>query len=309
MNYQKLKVFFNRHVFKKVHRQYKDRLFRFLFEKDKEALLEIYNALNKTDYENVSQLKIVTMENAMYVEMKNDLAFVVAGVLNMYEHQSTYNPNMPVRFLIYLAQEYHKVIEQAEESLYASKLIPLPTPQCVVFYNGKRQMPEEQILRLSDAFENKEKKAAIELEVRLLNINFGHNTELMDKCRMLKEYAEFIEISREFAFQNNNIDIALNTAIDYCIEQNILGAQLRQYRAEVLDMMLEQFDKKKYERSLRNEGREIGYQKGIEQGIKALILDNLEENTPEDQIILKLIKLFYLTEEQAQDYFNKYTSS
>ncbi len=136
-------------------------------------------------------------------------------------------------------------------------MIPLPTPQCIVFYNGK-----------------------------------------------------FVEISREFVSQNNNINIALNTAIDYCIEQNILSNQLRQYRAEVLDMMPGQFDKKKYERSLQNEGREIGYQEGInvgiEQGIEALILDNLEQKIPEEQIILKLIKLFHLTEEQARNYFNKF---
>lgn len=318
MNHGKVKRFFSHYVFGKIHRQYKDRLFRFLFEKDREALLQIYNALNGTNYENASQLKIVTIENAMYVEMKNDLAFVVTGVLNMYEHQSTYNPNMPVRFLMYLAQEYHKIIEQAEESLYGSKLIPLPTPQCIVFYNGKRELPEEQILRLSDAFENKERNASIELEVKMLNINYGHNTELMSKCRMLKEYSEFVEISREFVSQNNNINIALNTAIDYCIEQNILSNQLRQYRAEVLDMMLGQFDKKKYECSLRNEGREIGYQEGInvgieqgikqgiDQGIEALILDNLEQKISEEQIILKLIKLFHLTEEQARNYFNKF---
>lgn len=137
-----------------VRRNVKDRLFRFLFEKDREALLELYNALNGTDYEDASRLKIVTIESAVYVVMKNDLAYVLAGTLSMYEHQSTYSPNLPVRFLIYLAQEYQKVIEQAEKSLYGTSRISLPTPQCVVFYNGTQEMPEEQTLRLSDAFEN-----------------------------------------------------------------------------------------------------------------------------------------------------------
>ncbi|MBO5208455.1 MAG: hypothetical protein J6B68_03825, partial [Lachnospiraceae bacterium] len=164
----------------KVHKQFKDRLFRFLFEEDKEALLQIYNALNGTDYQDASQLQVVTIENAVYIVMKNDLAFVLAGTMNLYEHQSTYNPNMPVRFLIYLASEYQKVVQEAEESLYGARQIMLPTPQCVVFYNGEKDMPEEQILRLSDAFENKKQEADVEVKVRMLNINYGHNKELME---------------------------------------------------------------------------------------------------------------------------------
>ena len=120
----------------KVHRQIKDRLFRFLFEKDRDALLQLYNALNGTNYQDPSMLQVVTIESAVYVVMKNDLAFILAGVLNLYEHQSTVNPNLPVRFLIYLAQEYQGIIEKAKESLYGSKQITLPTPHCVVFYNG-----------------------------------------------------------------------------------------------------------------------------------------------------------------------------
>ena len=118
------------------------RLFRYLFEKDREALLDLYNALNGTEYRDSSQLEIVTIESAVYVVMKNDLAYILSGTLSMYEHQSTYSPNLPVRFLIYLAQEYQMVIEKAEKSLYGSGQISLPTPQCIVFYNGVKEMPE-----------------------------------------------------------------------------------------------------------------------------------------------------------------------
>ena len=178
---------------RKVQRQVKYRLFRFFFEKDKEALLQLYNALNETDYQDASELQVVTIESAVYVVMKNDLAFVIAGTLNLYEHQSTYNPNMPIRFLIYLAEEYQKLVEQAEESLYGTKQISPPTPQCIVFYNGEKEAPEEQILRLSDAFENKKREPDVELKIRVLNINYGHNRELMGKCHALEEYSEFIE--------------------------------------------------------------------------------------------------------------------
>ena len=125
----------------KGQRNVKDRLFRFLFEEDREALLQLYNALNGTSYEDASELEIVTIESAVYVVMKNDLAFVFAGTLNMYEHQSTYSPNLPVRFLIYLAQEYQAIIEKARVSLYGTGLIKLPAPKCVVFYNGQRGGP------------------------------------------------------------------------------------------------------------------------------------------------------------------------
>lgn len=117
---------------KRVRRNVKDRLFRYLFEKDREALLELYNALNGTEYQDPSQLEVVTIESAVYVVMKNDLAYILSGTLNMYEHQSTYSPNLPVRFLIYLAQEYQSVIARAERSLYGTGRISLPTPQCVV---------------------------------------------------------------------------------------------------------------------------------------------------------------------------------
>ena len=165
----------------RVQRNVKDRLFRFLFVNDKEALLQLYNALNGTDYHDVSQLQVVTLENAVYVVMKNDLAFVLSGTLNMYEHQSTYNPNLPVRFLIYLAQEYQAMIEQAAESIYGTGQIMLPAPQCIVFYNGQGEMPEEQILSLSDAFGDKKDKTDVELTVRIYNINYGHNPVLLEK--------------------------------------------------------------------------------------------------------------------------------
>ncbi|MCM1416443.1 MAG: hypothetical protein NC430_11025, partial [bacterium] len=128
---------------KQVQRNVKDRLFRYLFEKDRDALLDLYNALNGTNYHDPSRLEIVTIESAVYVVMKNDLAYILSGTLSMYEHQSTYSPNLPVRFFIYLAQEYQTVIEQAERSLYGSGRISLPTPQCVVFYNGTKELPEE----------------------------------------------------------------------------------------------------------------------------------------------------------------------
>ncbi len=266
---------------RKVQRQIKDRLFRFLFEKDKEALLALYNALNGTDYQDTADLRVVTIENVVYVVMKNDLAFVIAGTLNLYEHQSTYNSNMPVRFLIYLAEEYQKLLNKAERYIYGSKQVMLPTPQCIVFYNGEKEMPEEKILSLSDAFENQKVKASVELKVRMLNINHGKNRELMEKCHVLEEYARFVETARQYVAESSAYQEALNLAVDYCIDHGILSEFLQRYRAEVLGMLLEEFDVDKYERTLREEGREEGWEEGQEQmarlNEKLLELNRLED--------------------------------
>lgn len=258
-------------------RQVKDRLFRFLFEKNREALLQLYNALNGTDYRDTSQLRVVTIENAVYIVMKNDLAFVISGTLNLYEHQSTFNPNMPVRFLVYLAEEYQRLVEQAEESLYGSVRIPLPTPQCIVFYNGEKEIPEEQELRLSDAFENKKSEADVELRVRVLNINYGHNKELMEKCRILEEYAMFVDACRQCSTRGGTQREALDTAVDYCIDHGILADFLRLHRSEVLGMLLEEFDVGKYERTIKAEGRAEGTERANQ-----LTRILLEQNRTED---------------------------
>ena len=252
----------------RVQQKVKDRLFRYLFEKDREALLELYNALNGTAYGDPSQLEIVTIESAVYVVMKNDLAYILSGTLSMYEHQSTYSPNLPVRFLIYLAQEYQTVIEQAERSLYGTARISLPTPQCIVFYNGAKEMPEKQTLKLSDAFDNKEARADVELTVRMLNINHGHNKELMEKCGVLEEYSKLVAVMREYIGVMDETQAALNRAIDYCIENGILKEFLLKNRAEVLGMLLEEFDVEKYERTIREEGREEGIRERKKEGLK-----------------------------------------
>lgn len=266
---------------KKVHRTVKDRLFRFLFEMDREALLQLYNALNGTSYTDAAELQIVTIENVIYVVMKNDIAFVLAGTLNLYEHQSTYNPNMPVRFLIYLAEEYQKLIEQMGMSLYGTTQISLPTPQCVVFYNGEKGASDEEILKLSDAFIDKEQKSDIELTVRMLNINYGHNSKLLEQCSVLNEYAQFVDVSRKYIADGLNAQEAFNEAIDYCMNHGILHEVFKNYRAEVLGMLLEEFDVDKYERTIRMEGREEGIEEGIEQ-LSGLTTILLEQNRMQD---------------------------
>ncbi len=117
----------------RANRKYKDTVFRMLFS-EKKNLLALYNAVAGKTYTNPEQLHIVTLENAIYMGMKNDLAFIIDTNLFLYEHQSTYNPNIPLRDLFYVANEYQKLVDR--KSLYATKLQKIPAPKFLVFYNG-----------------------------------------------------------------------------------------------------------------------------------------------------------------------------
>lgn len=278
-----------------VNRGTKDRLFRFIFANDREALLQLYNALNDTSYTDVSQLEIVTLDNVVYMSMKNDLAFIIAGVLNLYEHQSSYNPNMPVRFLIYLGQEYQTIINANGDDIYGTGQISLPTPRCIVFYNGSRNEPEEKILRLSDAYEMKEKEPQVELTVRMININFGHNRELMEKCHKLWEYSYFVDQINQRLASGIGLNAAVNRAVEYCIEKDVLREILMQNKAEVVGMLLTEFNERKYKKYLKRvgfeQGRAEGHAVGLEEGRAEGRAEGRTEGRTEGQDLLAQLYL------------------
>ena len=173
-----------------VYRSYKDRLFRMVFREKKE-LLGLYNAVNGTSYTDPEALTVVTLENAIYMNMKNDLAVVMDFYMDLYEHQSTYNPNIPLRNLHYVARELRSW--SGGRTIYGRQLVKIPTPRFFVFYNGRDMQPERQVLKLSDAFINPEEDPALELKVVMLNINLGRNKALMEQCHTLLEYAQFVD--------------------------------------------------------------------------------------------------------------------
>ena len=240
-----------------VNRKYKDRLFCTLFSQDKDALLQLYNALHATSYTDSSQLTVVTLDNIIYMKMVNDLAFVITGVLNLYEHQSTYNPNMPLRFLLYIAEEYDALIQQQDADIYGDRLVSLPTPQCVVFYNGDRDMADEELLHLSDAFQNREVLADLELTVHLRNINPGHNRTLMTQCRKLWEYSTLVSRVKDNMAAGMTRETAVEGAVQYCLEQGILTDFLKANRSGVLGMLrlLTEYNEKEHMRRLKRDSR------------------------------------------------------
>lgn len=178
------------HLLLGVKRNHKDTLFRMLFH-NKEALLSLFNAVNGTAYEEPQDLEVVTLENAIYMNLKNDLAFIIDFQLNLYEHQSSYSPNMPLRYLLYVAKEYQKIIR--DESLYAESRVKIPTPHFVIFYNGSRPIGDRTILKLSDAYQIPSVSPDLELKATLLNINLGHNRHLAEACQTLWEYMLYVD--------------------------------------------------------------------------------------------------------------------
>ncbi|MCI9149049.1 MAG: hypothetical protein HFI42_00935 [Lachnospiraceae bacterium] len=256
----------------RLNRKYKDHLFRFLF-RDKKDLLDLYNALNGTDYTQSDELEIVTMEDVIFLKMKNDLSFIIAGKLNLYEHQSSVNSNMPLRGFLYFAQQYEGLVSAGTRSIYGKKRIELPTPEYVVFYNGMDILEDQMELYLSDSYAGGRGSGCLECRCRVLNINRGHNGELVEKCRRLWEYSECVSEVNEWIQKGKAREEAIQLAIDYCIEKDILRDILVKQRAEVLHMLLTEFDEKKFKKTIYTDGYEdgerAGYDKGYSKGEQA----------------------------------------
>ena len=264
-----------------ANRNYKDTVFRMLFS-DKKNLLSLYNAVNSRDYTNPDDLEIVTLENAIYMGMKNDLAFIIDTNLYLYEHQSTYNPNMPLRDLFYISSEYQKMLDQ--KSLYSSSLQKIPAPNFIEFYNGSDLVSDIFEHRLSSAFEHLSGEPKLELIVTVLNINEGHNAILMEHCKTLREYAQYVAKVRKYT-ADLSLNEAVERAVDECIKENILADFLRKNRAEVISMSIFEYDKEEEEKKLRKAEYEAGIQKGVLNTARHLLelnllsLDNISRAT------------------------------
>ena len=265
-----------------VRNKHKDLLFQRVFA-DKRDMLDLYNALNGTNYTDIDALSIVTLEDAIYMSIKNDLSFIVASTLNLYEHQSTVNPNMPLRGLVYLAKEYRTYYDNSDQSIYSRKLIKLPRPQYIIFYNGTEEQPEEKYLRLSDAFEpaGNGEEPMLECIAKQININYGYNQKLLDTCKRLHDYSYFINEIRANIAEGFILSEAISQAMDTCINKEILVDILSKQRSEVYDMLLTEFDEERYERTLRQDALEDGIEKG-ENRLNKLIEILLSEGRIED---------------------------
>ena len=247
----------------RTNRNHKDTLFRYIF-KGKMELLTLYNALSGKEYSDPAALEITTLENVIYLHMKNDISFLIDHDLNLYEHQSSFNPNMPLRGLFYITMLYGRLVEEGQ--MYSTRQIHLPTPHYVVFYNGSKEMADYMELKLSEAFFDGSGDGDVEVIAHMYNINCGHNRELMEKCRKLWEYSYFIGQIRHYRIRGNSLEEAAELAVSDCLDQGILTEILGKERAAVMRFILEEFDQKKYEKVIREDGYEDGYASGTKDG-------------------------------------------
>lgn len=254
-------------------RNHKDTVFRMLF-REKKNLLELYNALNGTAHTDETALAVYTLENSIYMNVKNDVSLLFDGELCLFEHQASVNPNLPLRDLSYVTRQLERYTEG--RSLYGRRLVRIPEPRFVVFYNGVEEQPEQSVLRLSDSFLKRTRHPELELKVRILNVNYGKNRELMERCRTLEGYSILVARIRANA-KELPMGEAVDRAVTECIRENILADFLTRQRAEVKAMSIFEYDeareRKLLQESYLEEGIEIGMEKGIKQGILATLTD------------------------------------
>ena len=238
--------------------KYKDSLFRRVFgAEDKRSArwrLELYNALSGRNHTNPNDLEITTLENVIYIKIKNDVSFLVDSQMNLWEHQSTLNPNMPLRGLLYFAVLYQKHLVSIDEALFTTKLIKIPAPQYIVFYNGDDETEDVCKLKLSDAFIDFESQGDFEWTATMININKNHNERLHKNCKALYDYCSFINRIKSNIKNGMKQEAAIDEAIDWAAQKNLLEGLIKEQRAEVRMDLLTEFDQEQYDRIRRREG-------------------------------------------------------
>ena len=258
-----------------AQREIKDRLFKAIFGRDNEQSkkwrLELYNALRGTNYSDPDALELNTIENVIYLTMKNDISFLVDSQMTLFEQQSTYNPNMPLRGLMYFSQLYQRHLTKLELTLYGSRLIKIPYPKFIVFYNGDRETEDKEFLKLSDAFENKETDGDFEWTAELININSNHNNSLQKNCKPLYDYVRYISRIKDNRKKGLSKEEVVNEAVDWAISENLLDGFFKMQKEEILGMSLTEYDEEAVKRTFKEEGREEGIQqKALEDAINLL---------------------------------------
>ena len=270
-----------------VNDEHKDRVFKFLFgnPENKHWTLSLYNAVNGSSYGDPEAIQFNTREDAVYLGMKNDASFIILNELNLWEHQSTFNPNMPMRFFLYAAKLYEKYIASSEYYAYSSVLQSIPRPKCICFYNGTKEQPERVVLKLSDAFGG---DGDIEVKVTMLNINYGKNRKLMEACEPLREYAWLVDSIRQKQKMLKDLELAVDKAIEEMPEEFVIRGFLLSNKAEVKGMFLTEYDQDKVLAQERREVERMTYEQ--------VAVDMLKERLP----IALIAKISRLSEEVIQ---------
>ena len=239
------------------NREYKSDVFSMLME-DKRYALEVYNALNGSDYTDPEAVEMVRLEKGVSLSVRNDAAFIIDMNINFYEHQSTYSPNIPLRGLVYYVNTMEKWIKESGKDLFSRRMIRIPTPHFVVFYNGTEKRPEYEEMKLSQAFCHETEEPEIEVKCRVYNINPSHNEELKKHSSVLEGYTYFVEKVREYRSREETREDAVERAINDCIKHQVLKEFFESRKDEVRKVTHLDFTWERREELIRKEEREEG---------------------------------------------------
>ena len=272
-----------------VRRDFKSTLFCHLFgsEDNRDNALELYNALREADHADPAEVEFTTIDNFVYLGYRNDVSFIIDGDMMLVEHQSTLNPNMPLRGLLYFAKLYTKYVDERELDLYGAARLAVPTPRFVVLYFGEDERPDREALALSDLLVSG--PGDLEVTATVLNCNEGHNGAIMGACETLRGYAHLLALARRNRESGLGYREAAGAAIDECIAEGVLAEYLGKHRAEVMEMLFtmeyEEKAQRIHQEAIRREaweegleaGREAGFEQGLRDGREQGLRDGLEE--------------------------------
>ncbi|MBB5226525.1 hypothetical protein DYE50_08325 [Treponema ruminis] len=265
-------------------RTFRDTLFRSIYsgkdDRSKRWLLSLYNALSDKNYTDISALEITTIDDVIYVTMKNDLSFLINSEMHLFEQQSTVNPNMPLRGLIYFSQLYQKEVAKRNLDIFGRTRIKIPSPKFVVFYNGKQEQDDIVKYRLSELFELKDESREFEWTATVININKNHNESLQKKCESLYHYCVFVDRVKANLDKRMKPEDAINEAVDFAIKGNFLDGYFKEQRMNIVGNLLTEFNQEDYDRNRRAEG----FEDGVEYGERQATISNAKN-------LLKLNKL------------------
>ena len=288
-------------------KEYKDSMLRAMFNSPDKAL-KLYCDITGKSFDNGVKVEMKSLDNILLSKRRNDLSFIINDVLVVIlEHQSSLNPNMPLRTLQYILM-FYELYYKFGEALYKEKRIKLPKPEFYVLYNGIKPYPATGIQRLSDSFEGlaENEQPSLELIVNVININYHANAEPLERNADLRGYAIFVEKVRYWQEKGEPLKASIRRAADECLEEGILIEFLHKFKGEVDTMFSLVYDEKKaievareegmedgIELGLelgRNEGRNEGREEGMEQGrelgfgISAAVIRALQAETPVQEI-------------------------
>ena len=285
----------------KENKRYKNSMFVDLFFEDESAEkndIALYNALHDEPLPEGTKIQRIHIDDVLYMGFKNDISFGIGSKIMVFgEHQSTINENMPLRSLMYIGRAYEQFIPIRER--YKKKQVYLPKPEFFTFYNGLEPWAKEKVLKLSDAYKVPDSDDMLELMVKVININPGENHELLEKCPVLKEYGQFVDMVRRF--QKEGYPEAYKHAVEECIRRGILADYLKKKGSEVVNMLTAEYD---YDLDIEVQ-REEAFADGVDKGKEELLTEQIMKKLAKGKTSVEIADALEKPLEKVQEIVDK----